>query len=246
MPKPENIATSPVDDLVAVAAYKDDETPRIGIFDSQGRRHLYLEGFDEIGGHARGMAFSADGKRFFYAAIDVDTPDVQETWVREYDLTSGRLISSRLLQRALEPPAWLAPAMSRDGRWAVSWVEGESDARMLDTRTGKHVELHVPDRPTEALWLYPLSSGTAQSWEDGAVVLYDGSGRASQVLQAHQDPVHDVIESPDGSWAASADDAGRVVIWDVDPRTGIWSQRETLQGHSGRVVSLSIPPTGTG
>ena len=243
-PKSENIATSPVDDLVAVAAYKDDETPRIGIFDSEGRRHLYLEGFDEIGGHPRGMAFSADGKRFFYAAIDVDTPDVQETWVKEYDLNSGRLISNRLLQRALEPTAWLAPAMSRDGRWAVSWVEGESDARMLDTRTGKRVELHVPDRPTEALWFYPLSSGTAQSWEDGAVVLYDGSGRAAQVLQAHQDPVHDVIESPDGSWAASADDAGRVVVWDVDPRTGIWSQRETLQGHSGRVVSLSITPDG--
>jgi DNA-binding SARP family transcriptional activator/WD40 repeat protein len=244
MPKSENMATSPVDDLVAVSAYKDAETPRLGIYDSEGRRHLYLEGFDETGGHPRGMAFSADGKRFFYVALDVDTPHVQQSWVKEYDLKSGRLMSNRLLHRAIDPTAWLASSMSRDGRWAVSWVEGESDARMLDTRTGKRVELQVPSRPTEALGFYPLSSGTAQSWEDGAVVLYDGRGRPAQVLQAHQDPVHDVIESPDRSWAASADDSGTVVVWDVDPRSGLWSQREKLQGHSGRVVSLSITPDG--
>ena len=44
---------------------------------------------------------------------------------------------------------------------------------------------------------------------------------------------------------ASADDSGVIVVWDVDPRTGIWSQRETLQGHSGRVVALAVTPDGT-
>jgi WD40 repeat protein len=77
------------------------------------------------------------------------------------------------------------------------------------------------------------------------VVLYGGSGRVTQVLQAHQDPVYDVVQSPDRSWAATADDSGTVVVWDVDRRTGIWSQRETLQGHSGRVSALSVTSDGT-
>ncbi len=191
------------------------------------------------------MGFSADGQRFFHTVLDVSASGIHESWVREYDLTSGRLVSSRLLHRLSDPPAWLASSMSRDGRWAVSWVQGESAARMLDTRTGRRIDLRVPDRPTEALWFYPLSSGTAQPWEDGSVVLYDGSGRATQVLQAHKDPVYDVVESPDGTWAATAEDSGEVVIWDVDRRTGIWSQRETLAGHSGRAVALSITPDGT-
>ncbi|MGZ8736673.1 MAG: nSTAND1 domain-containing NTPase [Nocardioides sp.] len=238
------MAASPTDDLFAAWSWKDDETPRLGIFDSQGGRRFYLEG-DEIGGHPRGMGFSPDGLRFFYTVLDERSPDIHRSWVREYDIASGRLLSKRLVQRSPEPGAWLSSSMSRDGRWSVSWVQDESGpARMLDTRTGRLVDLRVPDRPTEALWFYPLSSGAAQPWEDGSVVLYDGTGRVAQVLQAHQDVVYDVVEAPDGSWAASADDSGVVVIWDIDRRTGIWSQRETLQGHSGRVVALSIAPDG--
>ncbi|HEX4976425.1 MAG TPA: BTAD domain-containing putative transcriptional regulator [Nocardioides sp.] len=240
------MASSPVEDLLAIASYKDDETPRLGIFDSEGRRHLYLEGADELGGgYPRALAFSEDGRRVFLTVLDVSDSGVQETWVREYDRSTGRLVTTRMLLRMTEPPAWLAAAMSRNGRHAVSWVEGESAGQMLDTRTGRRVDVRVPDRPTEAVWFYPLASGTAQPWEDGSVVLYDGSGQVTQVLQAHQDVVYDVVESPDGSWTATADDSGVVVIWDVDPRTGIWSQRETLRGHSGRVVALSISPDGT-
>jgi WD40 repeat protein len=239
-----SIVASPFDDLFAVSTYKDDETPRLGVFDSDGRQHLSLEGFDQTGGHPRGTAFSSDGSRFSYVALDVDTPGVQTSWVREYDLATGRLVRSRLLNRVAEPPAWLVSSMSRDGRWAVGWVEGESDARMLDTRTGRRVDLQVPDRPTEVRWFYPLSTGTAQAWEDGSVVLYDGSGKPTQVLQAHQDAVYDVVDSPTGSWAATADDSGSVVIWDIHRRTGLWSQRETLRGHSGRVTALAATPDG--
>jgi WD40 repeat protein len=242
--KSDHIATSPTDDVFAVWAYKDDQTPRVGVFDGDGRRQLYLEGFDETGGHPRGMAFNEDGTRFSYVALDVSTPGVQESRLREYDLTSGRLLRDDLLYRVQEPPAWLASSMSRDGRWAVSWVEGEADARMLDTRTGSRVALDVPARPTEALWFYPFSGGTTQAWEDGSLVLYDGSGRPTQVLHAHQDAVYDVVDSPDGTWAATADESGVVVIWDVDLRTGIWSQRETLRGHAGRIAALSVTPDG--
>ncbi|MFP5254016.1 MAG: hypothetical protein ACLGH4_09505, partial [Actinomycetes bacterium] len=237
------IATSSTDDLFAAWSWKDDQTPRLGVFDSQGRRHLYLEGFDEIGGYPRGMGFTPDGQRFFHTVTDERPSGLKVSRVKEYDLATGRLLNDRSSQRS---PDWLSSSMSRDGRWSVSWVQDESaPARILDTRTGRSVHLQVPDRPTEALWWYPLSSGAAQPWEDGSVVLYDGTGRATQVLQAHQDVVYDVVESPDGSWAASADDSGVVVIWDVDRRTGIWSARETLRGHSGRVVALSVTPDGT-
>jgi WD40 repeat protein/DNA-binding SARP family transcriptional activator len=242
----DHVATSPTDDLFASASYKNEETPRFGVFDSEGRRHLDLEGFREVGGFPRAMAFSEDGRRLFHAVLDIRASSSTHTLrVREYDLGTGRLVGNRVLYRTSEPPAWPVSSISRDGRWALGWVEGESDARMLDTRTGEQVVLRVPDRPTDGLWFFALSSGAAQPWADGSVVLYDGSGRVSQVLQAHQDPVYDVVESPDGSWAVTADDSGGVVVWDVDRRTGIWSQREWLRGHSGRVVALSVTPDGT-
>ena len=78
-----------------------------------------------------------------------------------------------------------------------------------------------------------LASGAAQLWADGAVTLYDRTGRVAQQLDAHSEAVSDVVLAPDGTWAATVGIGGAVVLWAVDPVTGLWSQRESLTGHGG-------------
>ena len=65
------------------------------------------------------------------------------------------------------------------------------------------------------------------SGRDGAVTLYDRSGRVTQQLDAHDERVSDLVLAPDGTWAATVGTAGEIVLWDVDPATGRWSERES-------------------
>ena len=76
-----------------------------------------------------------------------------------------------------------------------------------------------------------LASGAAELWVDGAVTLYGRSGRVTQHLEAHEVRVNDVVLAPDGTWAATVDTAGEIVLWDVDPATGLWSQGQSLPRH---------------
>jgi WD40 repeat protein len=57
--------------------------------------------------------------------------------------------------------------------------------------------------------------------------------------------VRDVVVSPDGGWAVTVGEGGAVLLWDVDPATGRWEQRESLAGHGGDVVDADVDPTGT-
>ena len=43
---------------------------------------------------------------------------------------------------------------------------------------------------------------------------------------------------------STAGDGGAVLVWDIDPATGRWSQREALTGHDGDVVDVAVDPAG--
>jgi WD40 repeat protein len=106
------------------------------------------------------------------------------------------------------------------------------------------LSIRVQHRPARQLGFIPLRTGAAQTWSDGAVTLYDTEGRARQVLDVHQAQVNDVVVAPDGTWAATADGLGAVVLWSIDPATGTWSQRESLVGHTGAVTGIAVDPSG--
>ncbi|MBV8995885.1 MAG: DUF4062 domain-containing protein, partial [Pseudonocardiales bacterium] len=63
----------------------------------------------------------------------------------------------------------------------------------------------------------------------------------SRILNGHRRVVRALVVAPDGSWLASADDAGEVRIW--DPATGV--TRHTLLGHSRGVQALVVAPDGS-
>jgi WD40 repeat protein len=64
------------------------------------------------------------------------------------------------------------------------------------------------------------------------------------VLNLHATQVNDLVVSPNGTWAATADDRGQVVVWQVDQGSGLWTYRESLVGHDGAVTGLAVDPGG--
>jgi WD40 repeat protein len=77
------------------------------------------------------------------------------------------------------------------------------------------------------------------------VTLTDRSGSPVQQLDAHEDVVRDVVVAPDGTWAATGDNDAALIVWDIDPETGLWSEREALTGHHGEVVDIGVDAAGS-
>ncbi len=63
--------------------------------------------------------------------------------------------------------------------------------------------------------------------------------RASRSLEGHQSPVRLAEISPDSRWAATTDDNGQIILWDLqsaDPAASKW----VLRGHLGKIYDLTI------
>ncbi len=239
------IAGSPTHDLVALWSLKDDGRPRFGVFDSAGRKKLLLEPYDESGGWLKGIGFSADGKQLLVTVLSGDDPGVRRTRLDVYDIASGERVRSLPIQRTSTPGQWLTLDVSADGSTAVSSpLAGIGDAAVLDVRSGRSVPIHVVRRHPDAPTFLALPTGAAELWQDGVVTLYGRDGHKTQSLDAHHARVTDLFVSPDGTWAATVDESGRLLVWDIAERSGEWTLREPLVGHDGLVSALAGTPDG--
>ena len=161
------------------------------------------------------------------------------------DLSSGALVRTLPAEQSSDPDAEVLGTFSDDGLSEVSWVDEErTHATRVDLDSGARERVRLADRSSQSLGFIALPTGVAQRWADGAVTLYDLRGRRSQVLDAHRSHVNDIVVSPDHTWAASVDDRGGVLVWDIDRSTGQWSQRESLVGHDGAVTGVSMDADG--
>ena len=244
--QPFDIAASSSRDMVATWAWTKQIDPKLSVFASDGTELLHLVG-EEVGGWPQNLGFRPDGRRLL---IMENNWHITRSLVREVDVTTGKTV--RIFPTGLTWPSpvaaneWATGAVADDGSSAVTWLPREhSNARRVDLNTGSSVRIRVQNRPADTLGFVPLSTGVAQRWSDGAVTLYDKRGRFVQVLDVHQAEVNDVVVAPDGTWAASVDDLGAVVLWSIDPATGMWSQRESLVGHTGAVNGVAVDPSGT-
>jgi WD40 repeat protein len=242
--QPEDIAASPTGDLVALWSVNEDESPQVGVFDSHGRRHLLLRGFDEIGGFPTTFGFSRDGRRLRLGVVTVVDDGRHRLGVSEYDVASGRRIRVWPVQRMTPEDDWLWTSFADDGTTALGWVLGsESRPRRVDLRGGDSVRLEVRNNRLEDSY-FATTSGFVRAFEDGSLELYDRRGRFVQQLVAHKAVLADVVVSPELSWAATADESGTVLLWDIAPGSGTWSPREELVRLSGGVAGLGLDRRG--
>ncbi len=235
-------AAAPTENLVAVARWRDELTPVVGVVDGQGRQRLLLDGIDEVGGAAMSYAFSPDSRRLYLETFVFDdrVPQPQGVYLRVLDIATGEVLRSELVQPRPAGTYWMSSSMSEDAAWSVSWdTDYPGKAVMVENRTGRRVPPAIPRRAAEPAFYTALPTGAALAWDDGTVSLFDRRGRETQVLEAHRVEVDDVVMSPDGSWAATGDGSGLVTVWDVDAGTARWSPRETLSVLEGR-VSLTV------
>ncbi len=243
---PGDIATSATRDLVAVSGWKDDRTMQVGVFDGNGRSRLLLVGLHEIGGWPLALGFSADGSRLLelVGVRDAHGPSLVAV-EREVAVRTGRLVARHRALRSPTAGVYPTGSFADDGSTLVSWTdEPHPRAALSDLDRGTRLPLQVPTRTPASLGFVALPTGAAQRWADGTVTLYDRHGRRTQDLDAHRAPVRDVVVAPDRSWAATADDRGQVLVWNVDPATGHWSQREPLLGHDGSVSGVAVGSRG--
>jgi WD40 repeat protein len=174
-----------------------------------------------------------------------DDPDDASRWtVTEVDAQDGTTRETGIRGTYPAPSGELQVDFTDDGKSAVLWSDGATDpAIMIDLAGGSQTPTPVQDRPGRILEYRATGSGAAQMWLDGGVTLYDREGTAQQ-LAAHHLPVRDVVVAPDGGWGVTVGHGPLIVVWDIDPTTGRWTQREQLTGHAGDVVAAEVDPSG--
>ncbi len=72
--------------------------------------------------------------------------------------------------------------------------------------------------------------------------MWDRSGKHLATLPGHNAAVKSVVISPDNQWIASADDDGKILLW--QNREGSWHHVHTLQGNSYSIWSGAFSPDG--
>ena len=88
-------------------------------------------------------------------------------------------------------------------------------------------------------------AGVLQTWSDGAVAGTTRTADSPRCWRRHAGRVRDALVVPGGRLAATVGRGGEVVLWDISAKSGAWSRRESLPGHSGEVVQVEVSGDGT-
>ncbi|MGY1731920.1 hypothetical protein ACI798_10375 [Geodermatophilus sp. SYSU D01045] len=239
------VAGSPTEEAVAAAGWDVERGEAwLRLLDGAGEDRLLAGAV--LGGYPAAVGFAPDGRRIRVVVTrpDPEVPAGARWGVVEVDREGGP-VTDLGIGGALAPDGEPAGDLGRDGATLVTWTEGAGTTATLgDLTTGRQAGLQVPSRPADGVGFRALRSGAAQLWSDGAVTLYGPDGAVRQVLDAHRGGVSDVEQSPDGSWAVTVGGDPGVLLWEVDPLTGQWSNREALDGHAEVVEQAEIAPGG--
>jgi DNA-binding SARP family transcriptional activator/WD40 repeat protein len=242
----ESVVSPTGSEIAHVGATADGTWLRL--VDADGGVSEVLDGAD-VGGEPFGAYFTSDGRRirvFVFETADEDAASASTWRLVEVDPVAGTHRDTGITGSFPATNGEREVQISTDRSAAVFWSRGDSafPPTRLDLDSGREVPLATPARDADILDVKAFPSGAVQEWHDGSVALYDRSGRLVQELEDLPAPVFDVTLAPDGTWGVTVGDAGTVMLWDVDPATGRWSQREPLSGQSGTSIVADIDPSG--
>jgi hypothetical protein len=201
-----------------------------------------------LGGLPVDGVVTADGRRVLLLLVQpvVGHHAVATHWqVIDVDITDGTRRDTGVEGTVAVPPDGLGADFADDASTLVVWDGGNDAATLVDVPSGRVTAVGHHRRPAVSARFVALPSGAAQLWDDGAVTLIDRDGRTVQELDAHPGQVRDIVVAPDSTWGLTAGDGPAVFRWDIDPETGLWSDREELTGHDGGVVGADIDATGS-
>jgi DNA-binding SARP family transcriptional activator/WD40 repeat protein len=238
---------SPTESVIAHVGASPEGT-WVRLVDADGVVHSVLDGGD-VGGEPFGGFFTPDGRSinaFVFETVDGGPASASAWRLVEIDPTDGTLQDTGITGTFPATTGEREVHVSSDRTTAVFWARGDDSfpPMLLDLQSGRQVPLAQPPRDADILDVKAFPFGAAQEWHDGSVVLYDRSGSLMQELEDLPAPVLDIVVAPDGTWGATVGDAGTVMVWDVDPESGRWSQREPLHGQSGTNFVADIHPSG--
>jgi WD40 repeat protein len=238
-------APSPTKEELMAAGVKDG-VPWLRMVTTAGDARMLLRG-DQIDGWPLDGAISADGGRILLVVAKPDdvAPNTSSDWkLLDVAVADGSTRNTGVSGTFHAPLEFLAADFADDARSFVLWDSQGLAATRVDVAGGRSVPVTPHSRPAVMTGFRALPSGAAQLWDDGIVTLVDGDGAILEELDAHEQQVRDVVVAPDGTWAVTAGNGGKVWRWAVDPSTGRWSRPEPLPGHRGDVVGVDVDATG--
>jgi WD40 repeat protein len=189
------------------------------------------------------MAFSPDGRRLGYCAVDTSAREADHesrNWVKVLDIASKRVEITIPLKR----PAFYVEslAFSPDCQRVVV-VSREKKVMEWDVATGQATStLHVPGDTIAFAYLADAPRLAARS-ADGSVSIQDAaSGKRKFTLKSPVvGPVSSVAFSPDGKRVATRNGDQTVKVWDLATGRDLF----TLPGPLGDVSRESFSPDGS-
>jgi DNA-binding SARP family transcriptional activator/WD40 repeat protein len=236
------ITASPTGDQMAAIRFRAVQD--VVVHSADGERLLRLPPSAFGGGIPLAIAFTPDGSTLLVLTFTFEGRGYRRE-LYQVDVSNGEVETTGLVQVTRDADTLPDMRLAEDGSALVNWnLRPRLAATSTDLTNGNVVTLSLRARSSDVIGFRALPTGVAQLWEDGAVTLYDHRGVPTQVLEAHQEPVRDLVVSTRRRWAASVGDGGAVVIWRIDPATGRWSQTQSLTGHTGAVVGAQADAMG--
>ncbi len=183
-------------------------------------------------GGVRGITFSPDDRRLVSAGDDAT--------VRVWDIESGKLVFPPLPTRG---PSW-GVAISPDGQM-IAAPSPEGTVQLWDANTGRERSRILTDTNFDVSFSADGRRLLTCSWNK-TVKLWDvATSREILTLRGHEDSVHRVAFSPDGTHIAAVGFDHQAIVWDgTPPRDDDQRDSLTFGTQDSAIMCVAWSPDG--